>query len=93
MTAEMGRLTTAELGDLAAAYGWWKAHGDPEAFQDALDAAVERIVREREAKARAEALRSCAKAWDEGWRAAIRGATTAPAWRENPYRADQEAAR
>lgn len=37
-------LTPAELGDLAAAYGWWKAHGDPEAFYDTLTAVVERIL-------------------------------------------------
>jgi hypothetical protein len=33
-------LTPTELGDLAAAYGWWKAHGDPEMFYDSLNEVV-----------------------------------------------------
>lgn len=42
-------LTKTELGDLAAAYGWWRAHGDPEMFYDTLNDAVARIICDRKA--------------------------------------------
>jgi hypothetical protein len=49
-------LTKVELTDLAAAYGWWKAHGDPEAFNDTLNAAI--AARLADAEARAEAAKA-----------------------------------
>lgn len=54
MTADQPEaLTAGELGDLAAAYGWWKAHGEPELFYDALNDAVARILAARPAPASA----------------------------------------
>lgn len=49
-------LNSVELGDLAAAYGWWKKHGDPDAFNEVLQGAVARLSDRSEGAGLAEIL-------------------------------------